>query len=373
MHQHDEPIGYSLEAEEEDSYDAGESCLCDQRRSSSQFMAGSLGPWSILPEADLEAGPSSLPPTTSMGHPSTSSRSPSTAQTSMSEVDEGTDGDGFLGHVARWGDGSKSGGPSVRTSRMLGNKFNLSPPPPPGPPRMSPTCFRLTFAEKESVASEPPPLPPSDAGSPRAHTRQHPFRRTTSGSGRPPTPPPPALPPPTSALPALPTTSTAQSAPMSRRANSVSSRSTSSKRHSGSPPQPSPRSSSLFSPVQMSSNAVAGPSTASDVEVLAPSPSPSRSSSKAPRTPSRHLLQAALDLAQKAVEMDKSNDVVGALAAYREAVSRLRSVMERVGVEPTRADGKSVKNASGKSEEEGRTLRGIVSRPRKFQSLIGSA
>ena len=87
-------------------------------------------------------------------------------------------------------------------------------------------------------------------------------------------------------------------------------------------------------------------------------PGPSRTS-KPPRTPSRHLLQTALDLAQRAVEMDKRNDVTGALAAYREAVSRLKSVMERVGVEPTE-NGKPRKS-TGRTEEEGRTLRGIVS------------
>lgn len=85
------------------------------------------------------------------------------------------------------------------------------------------------------------------------------------------------------------------------------------------------------------------------------SESGSRRSSMQPRIPSRQLLQTALDLAQKAVEMDKNNDVAGALAAYREAVSKLRVVMERVGVDPT-SDGKR----GGKNEEEGRTLRGIV-------------
>lgn len=74
-----------------------------------------------------------------------------------------------------------------------------------------------------------------------------------------------------------------------------------------------------------------------------------------PRVPSRQLLQTALDLAQKAVEMDKGNDVAGALAAYREAVTKLRVVMERVGVDPM--DPKR----TGKNEDEGRTLRGIVS------------
>lgn len=80
-----------------------------------------------------------------------------------------------------------------------------------------------------------------------------------------------------------------------------------------------------------------------------------RSSTQQPRVPSRQLLQNALDLAQKAVEMDKSNDVAGALGAYREAVAKLRVVMERVGVDPT-SD-----KRGGKNEDEGRTLRGIVS------------
>jgi hypothetical protein len=64
--------------------------------------------------------------------------------------------------------------------------------------------------------------------------------------------------------------------------------------------------------------------------------------------------------------MDRNNDVLGALAAYREAVSRLRNVMERVGVEPN-SDGKKRK---GKAEEEGRTLRGIVS-DSDLASLVG--
>lgn len=58
--------------------------------------------------------------------------------------------------------------------------------------------------------------------------------------------------------------------------------------------------------------------------------------------------------------MDKNNDVLGALAAYREAVTRLKSVMERVGVEPSRYE-KRRRSTTGRNEEEGRTLRGIVS------------
>jgi hypothetical protein len=90
-----------------------------------------------------------------------------------------------------------------------------------------------------------------------------------------------------------------------------------------------------------------------------------------PRTPSRHLLQSALDLAQKAVDLDRVNDVSGALEKYREAVTRLRSVMERVGVEPgpppagvPTTDGQTERrrrSTVSRGEEEGRTLRGIVS------------
>ena len=81
-------------------------------------------------------------------------------------------------------------------------------------------------------------------------------------------------------------------------------------------------------------------------------------SPRPPRVPSRHLLQSALDLAQQAVQMDQRHDIAGALAAYREAVSRLKAVMERVAADAER-DGK--RRRSGKSEEEGRTLQGIVS------------
>lgn len=155
--------------------------------------------------------------------------------------------------------------------------------------------------------------------------------------------------PPTTELPALPSSVTGH-----RRTISTSSRSSNnSKRQSTSPPRVSPRSSSLISPPQSMIHAspVAGPSAHHT------SPESMSSRPKPPRTPSRHLLQTALDLAQRAVEMDKSNDVLGALAAYREAVARLKNVMERVGVDPT--DGRRRKS-SGRAEEEGRTLRGIV-------------
>lgn len=97
--------------------------------------------------------------------------------------------------------------------------------------------------------------------------------------------------------------------------------------------------------------------------------------------PSKDLLQSALDLAQKAVECDKENDVQGALLKYREAVGRLRCVMERVGIElgpippglglpePTEAEkedsaqARRRRAASGhRNGDEGKVLKGIVSR-----------
>jgi len=59
--------------------------------------------------------------------------------------------------------------------------------------------------------------------------------------------------------------------------------------------------------------------------------------------------------------MDKSNDVMGALVAYREAVDRLKHVMERVN-EPLKDDPKR-RRSTGRTEEEGRTLKGIVGFP----------
>jgi hypothetical protein len=141
--------------------------------------------------------------------------------------------------------------------------------------------------------------------------------------------------------------------------------------HSGQP-QISPRSSSLLSPVY----AGARPSTRQTYEPIASTststaghtpaartsqPADVRESRppKPARTPSRSLLQSALDLAQKAVEMDRGNDVEGALAAYHEAVARLRLVMERVGTQPPRPGSQA--ESAAKAEQEGRTLRGIVS------------
>ena len=103
-------------------------------------------------------------------------------------------------------------------------------------------------------------------------------------------------------------------------------------------------------------------------------------SSRRSRVPSKDLLQSALDLAEKAVQCDKANDVAGALAMYRDAVGRLRCVMERVGIElgplpdglglpePTDAEREDIAQARRRREanghrsgDEGKILKGIVS------------
>ena len=68
--------------------------------------------------------------------------------------------------------------------------------------------------------------------------------------------------------------------------------------------------------------------------------------------------------------MDKGNDVDGALAAYHEAVDRLKLVMERVGTQPPRPG--SLAESAAKAEQEGRTLRGIVSLSLQGPVLMGS-
>lgn len=216
--------------------------------------------------------------------------------------------------------------------------------------------------------------------------------------------PPPTAPPPTSALPPIPSgpsPSSSHRRQLSMTSSISSSGSGPRRRHTkgkspslNGPPSPaisippgngppiSPRRSSLFppapAPAQASSSRsiqdegkspTKSPSQVSLMSAAHPNATPlptlmssvldGRHGTRQPRTPSRHLLQSALDLAQQAVEMDKGNNVQGSLAAYREAVERLKSVMERVGTDPP-ADGKR-RTSSGKSEEEGRTLRGIVS------------
>lgn len=90
-----------------------------------------------------------------------------------------------------------------------------------------------------------------------------------------------------------------------------------------------------------------------------PPPTLSRQHST-PRTPSRTLLQQALSLAQQAVLLDQESEFSQALEVYKTTVGLLEQVMVRVeaGERRRRERGQST---VGGAEEEGRTLRGIVS------------
>lgn len=84
------------------------------------------------------------------------------------------------------------------------------------------------------------------------------------------------------------------------------------------------------------------------------------------RTPSKQLLQYALDLAQQAVELDQANRFVEALAMYRETVARLGEVMSRVDAADMRRAGRrgvpgGGAGAASGADDEGKTLRSIVS------------
>nr|XP_019047961.1 hypothetical protein I302_04581 [Kwoniella bestiolae CBS 10118]OCF26891.1 hypothetical protein I302_04581 [Kwoniella bestiolae CBS 10118] len=310
-------------------------------------------------ESGLE--PDELLSTSANGRVRTISGSVSSTSTSIPNPSTPPNLDeGYLDVSARWGGEHETRSNAVRSSRMIGNRVGVSPPPPPGPP-----------------PSDPPPLPPAPSSHPFAtSSRPRPSARLSSLSSlrksgmisSRPSSPGPSGPPPSNDLPPLPTTLTQNTPPKDKekdkdrdpsRPNHVRQSS-----QSNTPPTISPRASSLFNqpgPSGTKHDSLGTPITLNKKlpEHVQPQPTNSATagpSSKPPRTPSRHLLQTALDLAQKAVEMDKNNDVLGALAAYREAVSRLKAVMERVGVEPA-GDKKSGKK--GKSEEEGRTLRGI--------------
>ncbi|WVR09144.1 hypothetical protein IAU60_006206 [Kwoniella sp. DSM 27419] len=265
-----------------------------------------------------------------------------------------------LGVASQHGD-DEARGDSIRTSRMFGR----SPPPPPGPP-----------------PSEPPPLPPSTHPFAVGATRPYPSARMSSLSSMRKSSLPshiitnspisPAGPPPSGDLPPLP-----HSGPKS--SESHDSGDSVYRGHvrkvSDAPPPVSPRTSSLFpaqqtqpvagpsshgqlgTPIHLPNGELSQTSSAEGSTSTAGQASTSARQGKPARTPSRHLLQTALDLAQRAVEMDKGNDVNGALAAYREAVTRLKAVMERVGVEPNAE--RRRRSGTSKTEEEGRTLRGI--------------
>ncbi|WVQ75413.1 hypothetical protein IAR50_005034 [Cryptococcus sp. DSM 104548] len=275
--------------------------------------------------------------TLSPQHPAPSTPPRSYPQSSLAST---TASDGFLGDVAKWQDarspseggyegaGGSAGRSSIRTSRMI-TKFGASPPPAPGPP-----------------PSNPPPLPPPSA---------HPFASVTNAAA---------------ATSAGRRTST--QIPPARQSTINAFRS------SGRPPSPGgSRVPSHGSPSKLPTGLAASPIPASHASNAASATSSTvkARTAKPPRTPSRLLLQTALDLAQKAVEMDRNNDVAGALAAYREAVARLKSVMERVGLED---DKKKEKEKKGmKAEEEGRTLKGIhdayVARIQLLTSYDGAA
>ncbi|WVQ64007.1 uncharacterized protein L199_002166 [Kwoniella botswanensis] len=307
---------------------------------------------------------------------SSSLQNPSTPPNIPNTLDEN-----YLDVSGKWGGEQETRSNAVRTSRMIGNRVGVSPPPPPGPP-----------------PSDPPPLPPAPSSHPFANSsRPRPSARLSSLSSlrksgmisSRPSSPGPSGPPPSNDLPPLPTSSfqsktpptqytpPKESAPRPNHVRQSSKGKSEWEKGNVTPPTVSPRSSSLFNnnanqagPSTMKNDSLGTPislnkklpehvetNQSSSAATTTAGAGPSHSS-KPPRTPSRHLLQTALDLAQKAVEMDKNNDVLGALAAYREAVSRLKAVMERVGVEPT-GDKKSGSSKKGKSEEEGRTLRGI--------------
>ncbi|TIA91772.1 hypothetical protein E3P99_00929 [Wallemia hederae] len=79
---------------------------------------------------------------------------------------------------------------------------------------------------------------------------------------------------------------------------------------------------------------------------------------KANRVSSRQMLNNALSLANTAVNLDKDNDFVNALAAYKDAMTLLESVMVRVDLE-NKSDADQHKPASRRLEEA-RRLKLIV-------------
>lgn len=185
---------------------------------------------------------------------------------------------------------------------------------------------------------------------------------------------PPLAPPPTTSLPPTPqgshrrqTSFTSSISSNGSRTRHISGRSS----NNGHLPI-SPRSSSLLSPAYAiqarHASSMASTSASTSTSTVGHTPAaPARQASRSKesgrpnhsgRTPSRELLQGALDLAQQAVEKDRGNDVDGALQAYYDAVEKLKEVMERVGSGPPRPGDQA--EVAAKAEQEGRTLRGIV-------------
>jgi hypothetical protein len=295
----------------------------------------------------------------------------STASTSFSNhgqmgaVEEGT------GTTASQDASGKGKGLGERARGLMGGRFGSIRGQPGKPFPHVGICPRKP-RPSSSLANGPSPLPPlpttATAGPSRPNMFTRSSSRTTNNPNRQSSLPAPSYPPPSASLPhpphlsinttsgssyaptndstrtlqpALPLRHRRQDSTVSQRSNASSISIPGSPSHAGliTPPLISPRSTSLASQGSVADHPESNTAIAER------------------RVPSRQLLQTALDLAQRAVEMDQGNDVLGALSAYREAVTRLKAVMERVGIEGR--EGR--RGNSGKAEEEGRTLKGIVS------------
>ena len=79
---------------------------------------------------------------------------------------------------------------------------------------------------------------------------------------------------------------------------------------------------------------------------------------------SKHLLSHALELAQRAVDLDQAMRFPEALALYKETVLRLGEVMARVAATERRRLERDGDSGAGANPDEGRSLREIVSRSR---------
>jgi hypothetical protein len=252
--------------------------------------------------------------------------------------------------------------PTPRSSSLL-PPLPTGPASVPGPSHHGQPRISMININPNRTSRLPPPAPPPTTGLPPIPTDQRPggggHRRQTSI---------------TSSI----SSTGSGSGPRTRQISSRSS-------NSGHPPI-SPRSSSLLSPAyaiqarhasSMASGSGSGSGSGSTSTAGHTPAAPSRQSQSqsqsqslqttlkterpvhSGRTPSRELLQGALDLAQTAVERDRGNDVDGALQAYYDAVEKLKEVMERVGSGPPRPGDQA--EVAAKAEQEGRTLRGIVS------------
>lgn len=76
---------------------------------------------------------------------------------------------------------------------------------------------------------------------------------------------------------------------------------------------------------------------------------------------SKHLLSHALELAQRAVDLDQAMRFPEALALYKETVLRLGEVMARVAATEKRRLERDGDNGAASNPDEGRSLREIVS------------